>query len=64
MKITISFFPGKVKKNTQESEMPIGTSRRESVISLLLLAVVFCVVIRYISFWNWFTIYFKSEFRM
>jgi hypothetical protein len=42
MKIPISFFPGKVKKNTQESEMLIGTSRRESVISLLLLAVVLC----------------------
>jgi hypothetical protein len=42
MKIPISFFPGKVKKTTQESEMLIGTSRRESVISLLLLAVVLC----------------------
>jgi len=41
MKIPISRFPGKVKK-TRESDMLIGTSRRESVISPLLLVIVLC----------------------
>ena len=41
MKIPISRFPGKVK-DTRESDMLIGTSRRESVISPLLLVVVLC----------------------
>jgi hypothetical protein len=42
MKIPFSCFPGKVKKNPRESDMLIGTSRREGVISLLLLVVVLC----------------------
>ena len=41
MQITISRFPGKVKKNTRESNLLIGISRQESVISPLLLVVVF-----------------------
>jgi len=42
MKIAISHFLGKVKKNTREIDMMIGTSCRESVISLSLLVVVLC----------------------
>ena len=42
MKIPITCLPGKVNKNTRESDMLIGTSRWESVIILLLLVVVLC----------------------
>jgi hypothetical protein len=35
-------FPGESKKNTREIDMLIGTSCRESVISLLLLVVILC----------------------
>ena len=40
VKIPITLFPRKVKIYTQESEMLISISRRESVIFLLLLIVV------------------------
>jgi hypothetical protein len=43
MKISITYFPGKVKKKyIWKSDMLIGTSRRESVICPLLLVVVLC----------------------
>jgi hypothetical protein len=62
MKIPISHFLGKVK-NTLESDMLIGTSRRESVISSLLLVVVLCGYQIY-QFLKPVYDLFKPEFRM
>jgi len=63
MKITISRFPGKVKKTTQESNMLIDISRWESVISPLLLLVVLSVYQIY-QFLKLVYDLFKPEFRM
>ena len=65
MKMTISHFPGKVKKvkkNTRESNLLIGISRRESVISPLLLVVVLCGYQIY-QFLKLVYDLFKPEFR-
>jgi len=58
----ISRFPGKVKK-IRESDMLIGTSRRESVISPLLLVVVLCGYQIY-QFLKLVYDLFKPDFRM
>jgi hypothetical protein len=63
MKIPISRFLGKVKKNSQESDMLIGTSRRESVVSPLLLVVVLCDYQIY-QFLKLVFDLFKPEFHM
>ena len=56
-------FPGESKKHTQESDMLIGTSHRESVISPLLLVVVLCGYQIY-QFLKLVYNLFKPEFRM
>jgi hypothetical protein len=63
MKIPISRFLGKVKKNSRESDMLIGTSRRESVVSPLLLVVVLCDYQIY-QFLKLVFDLFKPEFHM
>jgi hypothetical protein len=62
MKIPISRFRGKVK-DTRESDMLISTSRRESVISPLLLVVVLCGYQIY-QFLKLVYDLFKLEYRM
>ena len=56
-------FTGESKKNTRESDMLIGTSRRESVINPLLLVVVLCGYQIY-QFLKLVYDLFKPEFRM
>jgi hypothetical protein len=63
MKIPISRFLGKVKKNSWESDMLIGTSRRESVVSPSLLVVVLCDYQIY-QFLKLVFDLFKPEFHM
>ena len=56
MKILISRFPGKIKKThgkvTCWSIFPAG-----KVLEVLCCSLLYFAVIRYITFWNWFTIY-------
>jgi hypothetical protein len=56
-------FPGESKIYTRESDMLIGTTRRESVISPLLLVVVLCGYQIY-QFLKLVYDLFKPEFRM